>query len=408
MMFDDPSYLIQFGYNAQTLVKRAMKKDHADGVILSPTDYPLEKNKQLAGKIKQNDWTVLCDPQYYIPRTERDAADSYSYFDSSGGEQFETMIIRRDDDREELCRQILEVQNDLQVDAYIAPARFIDALAERKIKDWKELTSTFIEIAETEGRDIPVFASLPVDGRVISTPEERNDLLDHVTSLDPDGFYVSVEYDMDNRYPLTGVQDVHAYLDLHVQLRSNHFEIIAGHTHHISHLLYGLGINATASGHYKNTKAFDTNRWIPDDGFGRQVVYYYSDPLLNDLRIEQGLQSIYASPVLDIDDVRNYSPYEDRLFRTSPDSADWKMSDASWDHYIWSCYDISRKYHGLDLNERIETARTHLSDAKELHEDVNDAVGPIDNIEADIFDEWPTAFDSIASSLDKRTLERII
>jgi len=403
MMFDEPSYLIQFGYNGQTIVERAMQNDHMDGVILSPTDYPIEKNTNLAERVNDRGKTVLFDPQYYIPRTERKAAQSYPYFESKGGNEFETVVVQRAGQREELCREILSVQDDMGVDAYISPARHIDALVDRKINEWKELTDSFIEIARKEGRDIPVFASLPVEGDVISHPDERNEFLDHVTSLDPDGFYVSVQYKMGQRYPLTGAQDVHAYVDLMKSLRLNQFEVVAGHSHQIAHLLFAAGVNAFASGHYKNTKAYDVGRWEPEDeGFGRTVIYYYSDEILNDVRVEQGLQNLYASG-FDISRLRTKSPYDGDLFAaTNPESSEWKLSEQSWDHYIYACYEISRKYRGKSLQEKIDLAREHILDAGDLYDEMLDYVteDELDSVDSDVFQQWPAVLDSIEADLD--------
>jgi len=411
-MFDEPTYLIQFGYNGQTIVKRALQNEHTDGVILSPTDYEFENSTQLAKQVNNSGRTVLFDPQYYIPRTERTAAQSYPYFKSKGGDEFETVVVQRKPQREDLCREIISVQDEMEVDAYISPARHIDALVDRKINEWKDLTNSFIKIAREEGRDIPVFASLPVEGDVISHPDERNEFLDYVTSPNPDGFYVSVQYEMGQRYPLTGAQDVHAYVDLMKSLRMNQFEVIAGHSHQIAHLLFACGVNAFASGHYKNTKSFDIGRWEPDDeGFGRTVIYYYSDEILNDIRVEQGLQNLHASG-FDISRIRTPSPYDNDLFAsTSPESSEWKLSEASWDHYIYACYEISRKYRGQTIQEKIDTAKEHINTGSELYDDMLNYVNEdeLESVDSDVFEQWASILEiveeEISNPLKKEMLE---
>jgi hypothetical protein len=410
-MFEEPNYLIQFGYNGQTIVRRALENGHTDGVILSPTDYGRKDNINLAEEVNQAGKTVLFDPQYYIPRTERKAAQSYPYFKTKGGDEFETVVVQRGPKRRELCEEIIEVQDEMDVDAYITPARHIDALVDRKLNEWKELTQTFLEVAEEVGRDIPIFASVPVDGDVIRHPDDRNEFLDFITGRKPDGFYVSIEYDRDHRYPLTGSQDVHAYLDLMKSLKLNQFEVIAGHTHQIAHLLLAIGVDAFGSGHYKNTKAFDVGRWVPDeDGFGRTVIYYYSDPVLNDIRVEQGLQRLYTSG-FDISRLRNGSPYEKDLFgAVSPDSADWKLSEAAWDHYIWSCHQIAKRYRGLTFDERVEEAKTHVEDASDIYQDMLSHVSEdeLETIERGVFNEWKPVFKSIAESINNPIKKRML
>lgn len=411
MMFDEPTFLIQFGYNGQTLVERAFDGDHADGVILSPTDYEYNKNQNLARRVNQWGGTVLFDPQFYIPRTERAAADTYPYFEEKGGDNFETVVVSEKKSRQELCRQIIDVQDTIDVDAYITPARYLDTFSDRKIEGWVRLTKTFLEVAEEEGRDIPVFASLPISGASLNEQDPRDKLLDRITSVTPDGFYVSVEYDRYRQHPLFGASEVYSYLDLLKNLRYNHFDIVLGHTHQIAHLALGLGINAFASGHYKNTRAFDTDRWIPEDsGFGGgSVFYYYTDELLADLRVEQDLQVLYASPGFDIDRIRMYSPYENDLFgSTSPEEAEWKAAGAEWDHWVWSCYQMSRKYRDKSLRERIETTESVLENASDLYDEIKTDVSPLDSVEEDIYADWETAFDSVRSEADIREIERVL
>lgn len=411
MMFKEPSFLIQFGYNGQTLVQRAFDKDHADGVILSPTDYAFNKNKDLARKVNRLDGTVLFDPQFYIPRTQRAAADSYPYFEEKGGDNFETVVVSEKRSREELCEQIIEVQDDIEVDAYISPARYLDTFSDKKIEGWVRLTKTFLQVAEKEGRDIPIFATLPVSGASLNEQDPRDRLLDRITSVTPDGFYVSVEYDRYRQHPLFGASEVHSYLDLLKNLRFNHFEILLGHTHQIAHLALGLGINAFASGHYKNTRAFNTNRWIPEDsGFGGgSVFYYYTDELLADLRVEQDLQVLYASDEFDLDRIRMNSPYEDDLFgATSPEEAEWKAAEAEWDHWVWSCHQISKKYQDKSLKERMTTAENVLEDASDLYDEIKSDISPLDSVEEDIYSDWNTAFNSVQSEKDLLEIERVL
>ena len=410
-MFDEPTFLIQFGYNGQTLVERALDGNHTDGVILSPTDYEYENNKDLARKVNHEGEIVLFDPQFYIPRTQRPAADSYPYFEEKGGDNFETVVVSERKSREDLCRQIISVQDEIGVDAYISPARYLDTFSSRKVKGWVNLTKTFLKLVDQEGRDVPTFASLPVSGASLNEQDPRDRLLDRVTSVAPDGFYVSTQFGRYRQHPLFGSSEVYSYLDFLKNLRYNHFDIILGHTHQIAHLALGLGINAFASGHYKNTRSFDTDRWIPQDrgGGGNSVFYYYTDKLLTNLRVEQDLQVLYASPNFDIDRIRMNSPYESDLFgATSPEEAEWKAAGAEWDHWIWSCYKISRKYRDKTLRERIKETEDTIEEAHDLYENIKSDISPLNSVEEGIYSDWETAFNSVQSEADIKEIERVL
>ncbi|MFD1588472.1 hypothetical protein ACFR9U_15945 [Halorientalis brevis] len=412
MLFDEPTYLIQFGYSGQTLVKRAMEGDYADGVIMSPSDYEYGDTKSLGRDVNRQDGIVLFDPQYYIPRTERPASDTYPYFQDSGGNDFETVVVTNPQNRRELCEKIWEVQNEIDVDAYIAPARFLDTFSDSKLYRWQLLTKTFLKVVEDNDPDSQVFASLPVDGASIKDDEQRTKLLDYITKIDLAGFYVSVQYPRYRRNPLFGMEQVKSYLDLLKNLRYNWYDIILGHSDQIAHLAFGLGINAFASGHYKNTRAFDTDRWIPQDNGGGSagVYWYYSDPLMEEMQVEQDLQALYSNGFsLDKLRIKNpTSPFEQELFNGEPEDAEWTYKNDSWDHYIWSCHQIAKEYTGLTLDERVDLVKQNLRNAAEVYSDVEEAVGPRENIQSDIYQDWMTAFDLTLSKRDMNVIKRVM
>jgi hypothetical protein len=404
-MFDEPTFLIQVGFGGRPRVENAMQHGYADGAILSPADYKKKDSIDLAESIRGYDGTVLFDPHFYIPETDRNDMATYPYFQSRGGDSFDTSLVDDQSEREALCEDILSIQeSDLEVDAYIAPARFLDTFSQLKLDRWLDLSESFLEVAESKGESKPVFASLPIDGKQLNDDDYRDQLLNRVTSLDPDGFYVSVKYDYNARYPLNGYSNVYSFLDLLTTLRENQYEVLVGHTHHIAHLFLGLGINAFAAGHYKNLRAFDTNRWEPsdDESFGRQVVRYYSDILLSDIRVDPDLQYLHESG-FPLEYIRINSPFESDLFdpATTPEESGWAFSDQSWDHYLWACDYIRRQYLQKDLDERLETAERAIQAAKLSHKRLEDAVSNMgqefDNLDSSHIGEWEVAFEDIKS-----------
>lgn len=413
MMFDTPTFLVQCGHHGKGRATEAVKEGYADGAILSPADYKFKQNEGLSEELRSEGGTVLFDPQFYIPRADRPDLTTYPYFQARGGEDFSTGMFASRTEREELCRDVLAVQDDLEVDAYLAPARFLDSYTGTNLDRWLDFTESFLKIAEEDGRDIPVFASLPIDGFELNDEERRDRLLNRVTKVDPDGFYVSVRYnDRDTRLPLNGEENVYSYLKLLVSLRLNRYEVIAGHTHQIAHLLLGLGINAFASGHYQNLRAFDVDRWEPSDEeqFGRQVVRYYSDELLNSIRVESQLEELYTTTGFDESKIRTGSPYEEDLFdgTTTPEESGWKYSGASWEHYIWSCNKIRSEYQGKDLGERMNHAEETVKQAKQTYDEVKKTVEPLDSVEEDIYDDWSNAYDEVRNDINETRLRLIV
>ena len=400
-MFEEPSFLVQLGHNGHKLTESILENGYADGAILSPADYEKGKNEEMARAFSNNGGEVLFDPQFYIPRTDRPGLETYPYFREYGGDDFDTAGVKSE--FADLCDEIISVQDAIGVDAYIAPARFLDTFSSKKLDEWEELTGEFIRRARDSDRDIPVFASLPLLSTSLVDSTQRKNLLNRVTRLDPDGFYVSVEFDMEHRYPLTKASNVYSYLDLLLSLKKNRYEVIVGHTHQIAHLLFAIGVDAFASGHYQNLRAFDTRRWDPQDeqGGGRIVVKYYSEEILNELRVDPELDLMYQKDDFDLDYIRTKSPYDAELFEPTlpPSAVGWKFRDDAWDHYIWSCNQIAEKYRGLDQEEKIELAKSTLADAEEKYETITEDLGVLSEPEPAIYSDWSNALQLIESDL---------
>lgn len=412
-MYDEPTFLVQVGHNGHVRAEKALRQDYADGAVLSPADYNYEKNRNYGETFSNLGGDVFFDPQFYIPRTDRPDMTTYPYFSGHGGADFSTAMYSSQSERIELCEEILEVQDKCSVDGYISPARYIDSISPENLDRWLDLTETFIEAARDIGRDIPIFASLPVNGFELTENRRRNDLLNRVTSLDPDGFYVSVQHDdLDTRLPLKGVDNVYSYLKLMASLRSNRFEVIAAHTHQIAHLLLGIGVNVYASGHYQNLRAFDSDRWIPtdEDEIRQQVVRYYSDELLDALRVDSDLDELATDGSFDVSKVRSNSPFEEDLFdsQTSPAGTGWKFSDASWEHYVYTCGQIADRYRGINFEERYANAREKIESAENLYEEIRSDVNPMESVDDSIYHDWSTSLEQVRSELSDTKMKMLL
>lgn len=400
-MFEEPNFFIQMGYNGGKLGPDMMEREFADGAILSPADFDKDRNMELAREFHDANGDVLFDPQFYIPRADRENLESYDYFGEHGGDDFDTADVGGD--LTDLSERLIELQDWLEVDAYLSPARTLDTFSTTKIDEWLDYTEAFIRAVDDIGRGIPVLASLPLEGKPLNDKDQRDTLLNRITGVDPEGFYVSVEFDQSNRYPLSGASNVYSYLDLLNTLRKNRFEVLVGHTHHVAHLFMGIGINAFASGHYNNLRAFDQRRWDPDNnqGGGRLITKYYTDKLLNELRLDPDLDLMYQKSGFDMDEIRMSSPYDTPLFNSSdpPSTVGWNFRRGAWDHYLWSCYQISRRYRGKSLTERYEAAMSKIVEAEDLFSDVQDEFGMMAEPEGRIFDDWRTALSTMKSDL---------
>ncbi|MFB6158679.1 MAG: hypothetical protein ABEJ95_03380, partial [Candidatus Nanohalobium sp.] len=299
---------------------------------------------------------------------------------------------------------VKEVEDDLETDAYIVPSLVLNSFSDANLRVWKKIVEEFIDIVDEEGRKIPVFASLPFSGDRLKKDEQRNKLLNRITSLDVDGFYISPKYDYENSYPLVGYKRVSSLLKMLKSLKEGHnrYEIIMGHSHYVAHLYFGLGINAFASGHYKNVRRMDLRRVDPEheQGGGSHSYEYYTDHLLADLKLND-------LTILDdhgyISNIRMNSPYEEDLFEgqlDDPDEIGWTLRGDSWDHYLWSCYKISRKYRNKDKQERRETTQQVLNSARELFGKMQEDGIILEGVDKRVYAHWSTAFNKVTPDED--------
>lgn len=426
-MFDDPTFLVQIGHQGEGLAESAVNGGYADGAIISPVDTKVTQARQVAAALNNAGGTVLFDPQFYEPRSEDESLRTYNYYSNYGGDSseenffndstgFTTQNIEDKEWREGLCKEIIGIQKSLEVDAYLSPSIFLKNLSDTNLRYWQDLTDTFVRMVNEELGEVTIFASLPVDGEAIAEKPQRGNLLNWSTSVDVDGFYLTVNHD----YPFTDKNILYGYLNLVKNLKVNRFKVILGHSHHVSHLFLGLGADGFGAGHHLNTRRFAESRWETsgeesDDG-GQSITRYYSEPLLNELRVRApalednpGAYSdldLLAGAGFDLERIRTHSPFEEELFETDqPSESEWNKKDGAWTHYLWSCNNIAKQYEKQTLQEktegeaeiweaRLEYAQMKIQSASALYEEVKEHA-LLSEPDEKIYDSWLSAFEKV-------------
>lgn len=384
-------FLIQVGHNGSPLTKQAIEKKYADGAILSPADYKPDENKDLSKNIRAKDGIVLFDNHWYMPRSKRPKLSEYDYFKNFGGEGYDTTNFEKEKIRNEFCDEIIKIQDDLSVDAYISPAVYINTFSKTKIQNYMDLSRSFLKCVKKNGRKIPSLISVPICNKVLIDVDHRKDILNYLTSLDCDGFYISYVVEEGEGYPLTRPADVISLLNFVFSLKQNDYYVLMGHSHHISYLLLCAGIDGFATGHYKNLRSFDINRWDIEESGGRTpAINYFSTHLLNDLRVESDLEMLYQYQI-DLKTVKSGSPFEENLFSQSPSLAltTWKHRK-SWDHYLWCCNELLERQKNKSLLERVSNLESHIKNAEDLYNKY-DEIGLLTQPDEKIYASWKSA-----------------
>lgn len=383
-------FLVQMGHNSRKLAIQAIEENYCDGLILSPADFKPEQNDKISEDVKNNNGLLLFDSQWYLPRSERPKLSQYDYFDN-GGSSYDTSEANEEDAKKEFCKKVIAYNERFKTDVYISPSEFIDLASEVKLDRFKKSNDIFIECAKEENAEKPILVSLPISSETLIDKDQRSALLNKVTMLDVEGFYVSIQVNKDTAYPLSKAAEVIAIIDFLKELKNNGYYIILGHTHHVAMLFLTIGIDGFASGHWKNLRTFDIERWeVSEDKFrSSPKLNYYSTKLLNELRVDQDLDALYMADY-DLSNIKSGSPYEDELFSTTPSLAPWTPR-SSWDHYMWCCNEIVKLYEGKNLKERVEMFTKLITEAKELYDSLVKEVGILSQPSEQIYITWKNA-----------------
>lgn len=410
-MLDEPSFLVQMGWQGKNRIEHGINHEYIDGGVLSPSDYIKESLKDIAEQLDDASLLTLFDPQFYLPdQGDRDKLNRYDYHDEFGGDDFYSGLFLNESDRNQFFELLIDLQNELECDAYISPSRYIQSLSRDEIADWRQRNEHFIEKVADYGREIPVFVTLAVSGKHLTDESLRDHLLNQATMLDADGFYVSVMYDdTDSRLPLGGEHNVESYLQTLLALNLNRYMIIAANTHQIAHLLFTIGADAFASGHFNNLRYFDTSRWVvPEDQDPRtRVTKYYSDELLTDLRPDHLMTEVAENTSLDTTIMQSDSPspWEDDLFESGSINDGWPDSKGAWEHYTYCCGDIAKQYRGLDKNQRVQHAIEKIRKGKALHRKLQGSIDDhTDELDEGFLQDWENALEKITSSKEFKRL----
>lgn len=411
-MFEDPSFLVQMGWQGKNRIKYGIEHDYIDGAILSPSDYIENSLKDTSEQLASSSKLTFFDPQFYLPgQGDRDKLNRYDYHDQFGGEDFYSGLFYNQGDREEFFESLIDLQEDLDCDAIFTPGQYLSSLSAGEVDDWKERTQYFVEKVEDYGSDRPVFATLAISGDHLTDNSLRGYLLNVATSLDVEGFYISVMYeDSDSRLPMSGEQNIVSYLRTILALKQNRFTVIAANTHQIAHLLFAVGADAFASGHFNNLRSFDVDRWIvPDDPEPRQrpATRYYSDKLLTGVRPDHLMTEIAEETSVDVEILQgnSTSPWEDDLFDSGSVDVGWPDSEGGWDHYTYSCGQISSQYEGLDKDAKVEHANEKIREARDLHGALSNHINEhTDELDPTYLEDWENSLDIVTSTKEFKLL----
>jgi len=395
-------FLIQAGYRGKNYVKEAVNKTFSDGAILRPMNKK-DENIDIVNFLLEKKKIKLFDSQLYFPENNLTNAKmlEYSYFKNNFAKNYTQDSFEQKTFREKVCKEIIEFQDYIKTDAYLSPSKFIHVYSETDLKSYLELSRIFIDQIKEKNTEKPCLVSLPIASGVISDEQNRTSLLNYLTGLDCEGFYILFSSDIGEGYPLANTTDIINLMQLIYTLKKNKYYVLVGYSHHISYLLSCSGVDGYAIGYYKNLRCFDpkSQRKIKSKS-RRPAINYFSTAILNDLRAETDVKMLMSKDSkFNINTIKSNSPYESSLFHKTDLPSVWGEKD-SYNHYLWCCHNLLQKQKDKTAKEKILNVETQIQNSRKTNELIKKSGLPKKDFDK-LYDSWWTALQEFKKTIDE-------
>ncbi len=213
-------------------------------------------------------------------------------------EHFRSGLRRRDFSGtaiEQFVSRVLALQRECRVSAIVSPTVALDSFT-----DWR--SQVFLSLAEEsvaqhdDSADPPLYLTLVLGDRLLADSDQVDDLLDMVTTLSCQGFYlVANRLSAQDTLWASGGSALQLSNLAYVAsaLSGNGFDVIYGYAGLDACVLMASGASSVASGWFKSQRGFCLDRYLAGPSYGRQPrPAYPSLPLLSWLYLSPDLEII--------------------------------------------------------------------------------------------------------------------
>lgn len=388
-------FYVQLGHNGHLVTEELLEAKQVAGVVLSPVNYDYTDLKDLAAKYAELGGEVLCEPQLYQTHANKPSLPSYPYFKG-----LSTIDFTSESQRGALLKKVIDVQRDLGVSTYMAPALWPPTYTPKWIEATAAMATEFRDLVRADDKKRQIYAALPLHGEAISDPDIREHILNVMTGVEVDGHYLCLNVPEAHEAHWTDFGSVYGGLAITHALKENGSKVFLCHTNQSAFMFLGAGAESFSSGHFMNLRTFTPSRWedSDSDGGGPQAPRYYSPRLLNSFRVIPELEQLYARRLLGT--VATASPHAAPLFAGgSPGKVVWKLRP-SWLHYLWSMNELARSYEPKDSSQRIEYTDDLLAEAQLTYDALaKKGVQMKDMSGGAYLDAWATSWNAFKSDV---------
>jgi hypothetical protein len=299
----------QAGHNAVWNIN-SFQGGIGDGIILSPVHQARDKVEALSPELKQQ---FLFDPQFYVPDSQKNKLNSYSFFPECITDGFSTLdyaSIASDS-----AEQCVDFQIENNFEALIIPARYINEMLTDYIDRQRQFTvEPFLTAISNRGTDKDVYLTLPVTTAMISDVSYRKQLLNWITTYpEITGVYLLISIDGGAKQ-ISDFKTLYNHALLIQDLQHADLTVICGYSNTEGVISAALDVHAITIGAYENTRRFSVDKFLDDDSIRKgPAPRIYLPKLLNWIRFDTAVEIREDEPTL-WDSIYSPTIYAEKLF----------------------------------------------------------------------------------------------
>lgn len=259
--------LAQDGHQAHTRSLDAFEAELVDGVIWSPGDHRPDHLTSCISSGAFDGAVQGIDPQFYVARlTDPNPKKLEEY------ELFAVPLRPRDLAARLLPNLVTGIMNFQAgipgLSHLIAPTIAIPSMGDRQAQTASDLSDASIAWKEDSADERPLLVSLALERSLLSDEDSVDGLLDEVTALEADGFYLLFELPPElDRAASASIRARALYMVS--ALVENDFEVWVGYAGMGGYCFRAAGARAVASGWFQKQQHWSPAHWTGEGG-GRQ------------------------------------------------------------------------------------------------------------------------------------------
>ena len=315
---------LQMGHGMQKMSKELLTQWGTGHIIISPVNIKQQSLEKYSKEIHALNGKIYFDPQLFYPHDANTKLKEYNYWPQGSLSDTSTLTSIHHD--------LLELNNKIGTEAIILPSTKMDEMSFYKVL--KQLTdgASFFRKKTTK----KLFATLCIASETIRNHEFIENILDSLTQLDVDGFYL-IAQPSNGEYINSDTLWELGFLKLIACLKLSQKKVIVGYSNHQTLVTSILKVDGIASGTYMNTRSFSPEKFqsYSDDDTKRKSTWYYLPDAMSE----------YKAMILDIAKQRGFlnefapqgnlkNQYSSVLFSGAmPSSTSYKETE-SFMHYL--------------------------------------------------------------------------